>query len=980
MFEVLLVVGLIAVLIRSVVVISNREAETRNQLVQLQNQFDEKLHQRDQKWRQYIEAFKDRVESDEERALIQHILHGDGKTESREEEVPQTETHQPSPTQQPAPAQDQAPVATAQAQTLQEPKKSIDNGLLLLYLGAFLFVVAAGLFVGFADFSGVVRALVVALTTGLFYGAGIALHKYSRRLQPAGTAFAAIGMAIAPLVGLSLHAYVFEEVAGAYIWLGTSLVVFGMYLHALFTLRTGFTSYLLIFSLISLMQSSIAIFDAPIYYFIWMLIATGLIVKVIGHYAQNLNLPELEEPSHISSNIIVPLSVVVSLGTVFSDGIMQLAITLGFAALFYGLSAITAKGSSRVKLAQLAHLFAVSALATGIYDIAESLSDVALSLVVITALHALAALIAPKNKLYYALGANTLAMSIIAVVTAWSSDTVGLASGSNWILLSSLVTTAISGIILAYRQERIDGLLLGMVAVAVIPYIVGLRIIEPSLERGELALASLSGPLLLLGLRLLLRKQGRKQWITGSTLPFAVIAGLPLLTVAFANHPINGFIVSLVSASLFALLAKVEQRTLWEALSSLSVLAFIFQSLIFTLNPELTLSILFGFFWCVGVTLYFRSQVARWLGSILWFSIPIAIEMSGFDFSITAAHQSWMYIAVFVGFMLARTIVSVREDNSSASLQADTRHSGQAYITGYWAAGAASLFFGLMADNVSLQISLMSAILAVLFWTVGRYVEEDHRIVGIVPILMQIFVLAAINPSLTDTTEMAVYLLTSTTTALALYAVYKLKLSSWLAQSGSWRLAAIATLYVNPASLYIVGSTNIMMPIGLAIAGAITLLEKWKGVQGKRELTSFILVVALMWLLHHLGVDNLQAYTHIVALTFGLFALWRYTLDDRGRCDTYLKFMFLTATIPLALQAMGGQAGDIYGWMLIIQQIGFVLLGMAVNRKFLTKWGLFVTMGAVLYQMRDLEWAVLLILALSVIGAALYYINRHGNE
>ncbi len=966
MFDYILLLALLVGLTVAVVRISNRETRTRQQHDQLKAEFDQKLYQRDQQWRSYIEAFTDRVDSDKDKALIQRILHGDQQADNNkatQERLKEAEA----PKSTAATALD----ADDSSQDV-TPKKSLDNGLLLLYLGAFLFVVAAGLFVGFADFSGEVRTMVVALVAGLFYISGINLHRYNSRLHSAGIAFASIGMAIAPLVGLSLYAYVFDETGGTAVWLGTSLAVFVMYLHALYTIRSSFISYLLIFSLVSLMQSAVAIFDVPTYYFIWMLIATGLLIKTAGHYSKRVSLPELESPSYVSSNFIVPLSVIVSIATVFNDGYMQLAVTFGFAGVFYGLNAITTDNDKqRMQLAQVGHIFAILAIVTGAYAAYETLSSVTLGLLILSGTHAIAATIAPRENIYNVLATNILFTTVATIVLAWNLD---------WLLLASLITATVSGVVIAYRYERKDGLLIAMVAIALTPYIMGLRIIEPSLEMAQLTLLSLAGPIALLGLRAVLLKQNRMGWLKQSTPIFAVLATLPLFTIILNDSPLTGFIASFAIAAIFALMAKTEGQRLWEVLSSLSVLAFVLQSVLYTQNPELILSVMLGLAWCVGIVLYFRTQVARWVGSGLWLAAPLAMGLSGFDFNVSAAHISWMYIAVFVGFMLARTIVSIRDQDGGVNSPKDTKESGRAYIAGYWSAAAMSLLTGLMADNTSLQVSLMSAVLAVLFWTVGRYVEEEQDIVGVVPVLVQIFAFFTIYPSFADSIETATYLAVSSLIGLAFYTIHKQRLYGWLNEKGNWRPITIATIYVNPASIFIVGTTNVLMPIGLALAGTITLLELRNKTQGKREVASFVMVAAAMWMLYYIGVDNLQAYTHILAIAFGLFALWRHRLGDYKQSNNYLLYMFFTATIPLALQAIGGEAGGIYGWMLILQQIGFILLGMYTGKKHLSKWGLYVTMGAVLYQMRDLEWAVLLILAISIIGAALYYINKQNNQ
>ena len=46
----------------------------------------------------------------------------------------------------------------------------------------------------------------------------------------------------------------------------------------------------------------------------------------------------------------------------------------------------------------------------------------------------------------------------------------------------------------------------------------------------------------------------------------------------------------------------------------------------------------------------------------------------------------------------------------------------------------------------------------------------------------------------------------------------------------------------------------------------------------------------------------------------------------------------------------------------------------------MTKWGLFVSVAAVLYQLRGLGWAALAFLALFVISVAIYKINDNSKD
>jgi hypothetical protein len=128
------------------------------------------------------------------------------------------------------------------------------------------------------------------------------------------------------------------------------------------------------------------------------------------------------------------------------------------------------------------------------------------------------------------------------------------------------------------------------------------------------------------------------------------------------------------------------------------------------------------------------------------------------------------------------------------------------------------------------------------------------------------------------------------------------------------------------------------------------------------------------------GVRNPQAYSHVLAAFFALYAYWRHYRHETAISDKYLVAMLATATVPLVLQALGGTAGDLYGWWLLMEQIFFMLLGMAIGKSFVTRWGLYVAVGAVIYQLRGLGWAALTVLALFLIGLAVYRLQKQDKK
>jgi len=57
-----------------------------------------------------------------------------------------------------------------------------------------------------------------------------------------------------------------------------------------------------------------------------------------------------------------------------------------------------------------------------------------------------------------------------------------------------------------------------------------------------------------------------------------------------------------------------------------------------------------------------------------------------------------------------------------------------------------------------------------------------------------------------------------------------------------------------------------------------------------------------------------------------------------------------------------------------------MLIGMALGKGFVARWGLFVATAAVLYQLRNLGYLALGVLALVLIGIAVYSLQKHNDK
>jgi hypothetical protein len=230
----------------------------------------------------------------------------------------------------------QVPVAPAAA-----PSKPIDQTLVLLYIGAFLLFGGMSLFAAYADFGNATRLTTLAIMAAIFYVGGLYLYRAKENLKPAGVTFVSVGLLLMPLVGM-VAAYL-TDLPNAIIWVTTSVIALPLYLMALYVTRAQVVGYLAFLMWLSLAESAVNLFDAPLYIFVWVAIAIGILTQLL--LAKVTNSPvEVREPLRWSSMVTVPVAVlanILGLGNGFAE--WQLGVSLLLAGLYYATCAFTAK-------------------------------------------------------------------------------------------------------------------------------------------------------------------------------------------------------------------------------------------------------------------------------------------------------------------------------------------------------------------------------------------------------------------------------------------------------------------------------------------------------------------------------------------------------------------------------------------------------------------------------------------------------------
>lgn len=273
----------------------------------------------------------------------------------------------------------------AQPSAWQRWRAQTDQTAMLLYVGSFLFIVAASLFLAYANVSSGFKCAVLLLMTALFYLGGLALAARSR-LRPAAVMFVVIGVLLVPISGLAIGNLL--AVAAGTSWLLTSLVGSLLYLVASLRLQSSSLGQLTTLMWVSLAVSSAYVLDAPLYGYVWMLIVVGIGLHGLRRFVPP-QMAVMATPSQQTGQLLVPLAALVGLClTSEALPLWQSGVSLLLAAAYYGLLAAEAtRASSRNLYAIVAHLTVVAAISALFFDLVGDLQLLGLLLSLLALAH-----------------------------------------------------------------------------------------------------------------------------------------------------------------------------------------------------------------------------------------------------------------------------------------------------------------------------------------------------------------------------------------------------------------------------------------------------------------------------------------------------------------------------------------------------------------------------------------------------------------
>jgi hypothetical protein len=935
---------------------------------------DAELSRRNNQWIDYIAAYQAFAKTPKEKAIVERMLNDAARQYLGRQSFAITDKN--SSVVASASADISALQQAVAKSTIPYPAKNkaevqLDNASLLLYFGAFLFVAAAGLFVAFGSAGGLIRTLIVLLVSIIMYGSGVWIHANRPKLKQAAQAFAGIGIVLAPLVGSALYVYVLHHTYGAAVWALTSLFCALMYAHALRVFHSVLMGYVLIFTLLSLFESGIGLAHVPLYYYGWGLATAGIIL----HLLQRINgwMPELHDAADKSAILFMPVSVFVAFAMIPTQGTAQLGVSLLIASAYYTLEVLRTNGGERkidAVVAQLAAVFGVTAIT---YGITHNAKDAELTLLAADALQLVAvSLTKATGELWRNYGSVLLVLVSLGVVAAVPYMS---------IILPTVLLAAATGLVVWLLQRRADAYAVFALGLAAVPYVAGQLAFVTRLaveSQTWLGLAAVS-VLLIAYILQVNHEKTTADWRLAAIGTYLMAVTSVLVCSLFASA-LTTYVTAMLLATETLLLIRADRSKRWADISGAILLVPLLHAAVegehglFLLATVTTLAAL------IVLSLRFRREGLRWLSTGTWLLLPVAMASDSIGGHWGATVYAWAYILAMFGLIFSRAVArGVVYLSSNVPMASYTQSASLSYVAGYIFAGVTAVTISLASPQSRLQTSLILMLLMPVTLLLAKKVEKRADVLAFLPVLVQALLLSAIRPA-SGLNESYLFAGASSVTAFISYLAFRKIQVNNLRKDDLCQVlhVSVAMAFVSPLSFTFGGQVNWLMALGLLIAALLLQYHIRDNKRSDRELAGGLIVLGLWWMLHLANVHELQAYTHVVVALLGLYAYLRARYGDRKASDLYLWWMIGVATMPLVLEVFN--SGGIYGWWLLLEEITIILIGVAIQRSFVIRWGIYVAVAAVLYQLRTYGYGALALLALFLIGLAVYQLQKYGDK
>jgi hypothetical protein len=726
----------------------------------------------------------------------------------------------------------------------------------------------------------------------------------------------------------------------------------------------------LIGSFVSTIESAVLTIQLPAYGFAWGLIVAGLLLMVLSRTnAQERMLIEAEDNS---AQLLVPLSILGSILLLGQYGGAQLAITLFLSGVYYSILAYWVP-DKRHTYSEAAQAVYIAAVITGAYAIHPTTTVLAGSSLAIAILYCLAVATLSKSAI---VTHNVVTIASLITLTAAVFSVV-----SPWLLAGSLASAVFLSLAIWIREQNDTALQVGGLTLIALPYVLVLYALHQDITSGAMLLAAIVASALLSVITLVCTQiEVRKMnYQTASILVLLSAASLAIPAWLTGFEALLG--VLMIVTAIFLTLRHFADDTNWLLATGVATLILIVQAL-FTYgadSTEFSVAVLVGVAANVALSFLARQAAIRWMAVGCILLAPVALGGGGLGFHWSLAGYTGGYMLAMASCILARAIARGRLlFSAKMPIAGYYTEASEAYVFGYAVSAVIAVAISLFDINSQLltSVTLTGLVVAVVL---VAYIEKNREVYACLPVLAQALLFSAIRPDLHNALAVGAIGLVSSALAAAIYETARVFVPDDKDPTmDALKVMSVVTAFIGPALGLTQSHPSMLQPVSLFIAGLITFdHNKHSPVQSTKELSLGICIAAVHWLIYLAGYTNIHIHTHVLAIFLAGFAYWRSTIGDGPGTLSYIRAAYLVITVPLALQAMSGESGGLYGLILIVEQVFFMLIGSMLGVRFLIQAGLWTGLAAILYQLRGLGWAFMTLLALIVIGVAVYRLQKH---
>jgi len=816
-------------------------------------------------------------------------------------QVAPQQVRQPAPEVLPQPA-----VAAAPSEPLAERGlKALQNINILLYLGAFFLIVAAGVFVGstYGSISDTAKVLLLATFAGTFYFTGLALYRYTDKIKPAGVTFTAIGLLVAPLVGVAAQTLLYPGQNPGPVWLVTSAVLLVMQVVAFALIRKSYVAYYAALTTISLFQAVTATASAAVYWYGWAMLGTAMVYAVYAKFAKNR---DFGEPFAVVAQIFVPIALLVSLLGVQQFGGWHVGIQIVLSSLFYFLCAVLKNfDQSDEEVAYIGIAAALFPLGISIVLGSRGVPRVFVALILlgIGAAYVLAEKLAPEQRhkpVYAALAAILMSVMPMVAIGAASARTVA------WLVVAGTVGHAGHYLVTRYRPS----FSLMQLGVLILPALVGFLILPEPLSLERIGVLYLVSAAVLVAVTELVLK-GRTNEMCDEQLGWAMGAMMLAATAGLISAKFDWLTFILLGITMLLL-----------------VLTFLNSTQLF-LGAALV-----GYLACV--------------------SLAVWLDVSSLVFSL-------IFVAWAIGlYGLYRDVPRLRNQPLIAAVSY-----GSGLLIAYVAAASTSGLAG------TLVMALISALIVGI-----SFVERRPEVV-----------VAATGASYGAAIHLAG--VQDWPVAIVLF-VWSLVLYGLGSAAEDRRLQLVRWSALGGFGLALLTSFDSGLNKWLAVlihftAGGAAFAESFReNSRAGKYIASAILWSATLRTYAAADIDFAQLYIQTTAAYFAALAYRQYQNGHRQAQDGLTVAALVTATVPLAVQALDDKTG---GYTLGILGLGaaLTLFGMSAHYKLVRTWGIATLVIIALYKTAGVifgwpAWVWLGIIGAGALVGAIYLLGRRPGQ